>query len=112
MGFGIGILLVATGAILAWAVEVDTTGFDINTAGYILMGVGAFADSRLARLLVELGRARLLHARRWRPVAAAHDRRGRPRLTSPAGVSLEEGRGTRVPLRVTGRRFDSVAAGN
>ena len=35
--------LIATGAILAWAVEVDTTGFDINTAGYILMGVGAFA---------------------------------------------------------------------
>ena len=43
MGFGIGILLVATGAILAWAVEVDTAGFDINTAGYILVGVGAFA---------------------------------------------------------------------
>ena len=40
MGLGIGMILIAVGAILAWAVSVDTTGFDINTAGYILLGVG------------------------------------------------------------------------
>jgi hypothetical protein len=43
MGFGVGIILIATGAILAWAVEVDTTGFNINTAGYILLVVGIVA---------------------------------------------------------------------
>jgi Domain of unknown function (DUF6458) len=40
VGLGIGIILIASGAILAWAVSVDTTGFDINTAGYILLVVG------------------------------------------------------------------------
>jgi hypothetical protein len=32
--------LVAAGAILAWAVNVETTGFNINTIGYILLVVG------------------------------------------------------------------------
>jgi Domain of unknown function (DUF6458) len=41
MGLGLGIILIAVGAILAWAVNVSTTGFDINTAGYILLVVGA-----------------------------------------------------------------------
>jgi hypothetical protein len=41
MGFGIGLFLIAVGAILAWAVDVNTSGFDINTVGIILMIVGA-----------------------------------------------------------------------
>jgi hypothetical protein len=42
MGIGVGLLLLAAGAILAFAVEVDSTGgFNINTIGIILMGVGA-----------------------------------------------------------------------
>jgi hypothetical protein len=40
MGIGVGLILVAAGAILAWAVNVDTTGFNINTIGYILLVVG------------------------------------------------------------------------
>jgi hypothetical protein len=43
MGLGLGIILIAVGAILAWAVNVSTTSFDINSAGYILLGVGGFA---------------------------------------------------------------------
>ena len=41
MGIGVGLILVAAGAILAWAVDVQTTGFNINTIGYILMAAGA-----------------------------------------------------------------------
>jgi hypothetical protein len=41
MGFGASLLLIATGAILAWAVNVDTSGVDLNTVGYILLVVGA-----------------------------------------------------------------------
>ncbi|HEX4868652.1 MAG TPA: DUF6458 family protein [Acidimicrobiales bacterium] len=42
MGIGVGLLLLAAGAILAFAVEVDSTGgFNINTIGIILMVVGA-----------------------------------------------------------------------
>ncbi len=43
MGIGVGILLVAVGAILAFAINVDTGGAGINlhTIGYILLAVGA-----------------------------------------------------------------------
>jgi hypothetical protein len=41
MGLGVGLFLIAIGAILAWAVNVNTSGFDINTIGYILLVVGA-----------------------------------------------------------------------
>ena len=40
MGVGVGLILIAAGAIMAWAVEVEATGFNINTIGYILLVVG------------------------------------------------------------------------
>ncbi len=45
MGLGLGMILIAAGAIMAWAVKVeDTSGFDVNTAGYILLVVGIIAS--------------------------------------------------------------------
>jgi len=41
MGLGVGLFLIAVGAILAWAVNVNASGVDINTIGYILLVVGA-----------------------------------------------------------------------
>jgi hypothetical protein len=41
MGFGVSIFLLAVGAILAFAVEMEASGIDINTVGVILMLVGA-----------------------------------------------------------------------
>lgn len=40
MGIGVSLFLIAVGAILAWAVDVSTSGVDINTVGLILMVVG------------------------------------------------------------------------
>jgi len=40
MGIGVSILLIAVGAILAFAVNVTTTGIDLDTVGVILMIVG------------------------------------------------------------------------
>ena len=40
MGFGVGLILTAVGAILAWAVTADTEGFNVHTVGYILLVVG------------------------------------------------------------------------
>lgn len=40
-GFGGSLFLIAVGAILAFAVSVEADGFNLNTIGYILMGVGA-----------------------------------------------------------------------
>jgi hypothetical protein len=41
VGIGVSIFLLAVGAILTFAVEVEAEGFDINTVGVILMIVGA-----------------------------------------------------------------------
>lgn len=42
MGLGVGIFLVAVGAILAFAVNIDTagTGVNVHTIGLILLAVG------------------------------------------------------------------------
>jgi hypothetical protein len=42
MGIGVSLLLLAIGAILTFAVEVTTEGFNLNTMGIILMIVGGF----------------------------------------------------------------------
>ena len=39
-GIGTSLVLLAAGAILAFAVDVDADGFNLNTIGWILMGIG------------------------------------------------------------------------
>lgn len=41
MGLGVSLMLIAVGAVLAFAVHVTTSGFNVNTVGYILLVVGA-----------------------------------------------------------------------
>jgi hypothetical protein len=44
MGLGVGIFLIAVGAILTFAINADTNGaVNIDTVGWILMGVGLAA---------------------------------------------------------------------
>ena len=40
MGIGVSLILIAVGAVLAWAIDVSTSGFNVNTIGYILLVVG------------------------------------------------------------------------
>jgi hypothetical protein len=40
MGLGVSILLIAAGAILAWAVNADVSGVNIHAVGWILLIVG------------------------------------------------------------------------
>ncbi len=40
MGFGVGMLLAAVGAVLAFAVTKDVNGVNIHTVGWILLIVG------------------------------------------------------------------------
>ncbi len=40
MGFGIGLILTAVGAILAWAVTATANGVNVHAVGYILLVVG------------------------------------------------------------------------
>lgn len=41
MGIGVSLILIAVGAVLAFAVHVTASGFSIHTVGYILLAVGA-----------------------------------------------------------------------
>ena len=41
MGIGVSLILIAVGAVLAFAVHVTTSGFNVNTVGYILLVIGA-----------------------------------------------------------------------
>ena len=41
MGIGVSIFLIAVGAILSFAVEVNAEGVNLETVGFILMIVGA-----------------------------------------------------------------------
>ena len=41
MGIGVGIFLIAVGAIIAFAVEYEANGVDLGAVGWILMGAGA-----------------------------------------------------------------------
>jgi hypothetical protein len=40
MGLGVSLILIAVGAVMAWAVDVSTSGVNIHTVGYILLVVG------------------------------------------------------------------------
>ena len=40
MGIGASLFLIAVGAILAWAVEVEVSGVELDTVGVILLVVG------------------------------------------------------------------------
>jgi hypothetical protein len=41
MGVGVSLILIAVGAVLAWAVHTSNShGIDINTIGYIVLAVG------------------------------------------------------------------------
>jgi hypothetical protein len=40
MGLGVSLILIAVGAVLAWAVDVTTPGVDVNAVGVILLIVG------------------------------------------------------------------------
>jgi len=40
MGIGVSMILIAVGAVLAFAVHVTTSGFNVHTVGYILLVVG------------------------------------------------------------------------
>jgi hypothetical protein len=40
MGISLSLVLIAAGAILAWAVDAQVSGFDVQVAGVILLVVG------------------------------------------------------------------------
>ena len=78
MGLGVGLILAAVGAVLAFAVNATVSGVDIHTIGWILLIVGIVGILLSLDLLVLVGRPRLLqppahdaYVRRRAPAAPA-----------------------------------------
>ena len=63
MGLGVGIFLIAVGAILAFAVNATSGAVDVHTVGWILMGVG-LASVLLALMFWQSWAVRVLDNRR------------------------------------------------
>lgn len=74
MGIGIGIVLLVVGAILAFAVNAQVVGIDINVIGFIVMTGGPLA--LIIGLMIQLPRTR-----RNRSTAITTDQAGRQYVT-------------------------------
>ena len=69
MGIGLGIFLLAIGAVLAFAVHATVVGLDIHVVGWILMAAGVL--SLLFTLLIFAPRRRRTTVQTQGPVTAA-----------------------------------------
>lgn len=79
MGIGVGILLIAVGAILTFAGHATVAGLDLHVVGWVLMRTGV---AGLGLFFVFWNRRRAMH-----PVTAQHwvyDDTARPTRTPPA----------------------------
>ena len=93
MGLGVSLILIAVGAVMAWAVHVSTTGFNVNTIGYILLVVGIVGALLSLVFWSDSGRPRLPDARD-RP--SAHRDRGVTRSPRRGSCGRLGGRPTSV----------------
>jgi len=81
MKTGMGLALIAIGAILAFAVTTNTSVFNLHTAGYVLIIIGIIGIAIPRRGYGWVGRRMFVRQTNWRP--------GRPSTpwSSPAAVS-------------------------
>jgi len=67
MKTGMGLALIAVGAILAFAVTTNTSVFNLHTAGYVIMIIGILGLAVPRRGLGWVGRRLSVRQTRWRP---------------------------------------------
>lgn len=65
MGLGLGIVLVVTGSVLMWALNVDIKYVDDDTLGLILFVVGVLAILLSLLLTFQQGRTKHVEERRY-----------------------------------------------
>src|SRR6516162_8376908 len=81
MKTGVGLALIAVGAILAFAVTTNTSVFNLHTAGWVLIIVGIIGIAIPRRSYGWVGRRVRTQRTRWRPNARVED------VTYPAYVN-------------------------
>ena len=67
MKTGMGVALIAVGAILAFAVTTNTSVFNLHTAGYVLMIIGIIGIAIPRRGYGWVGRRLFVRQTSWRP---------------------------------------------
>ena len=73
MKTGVGLALVAVGAILAFAVTANTSVFNLHTAGWVLIIIGIIGIAIPRRGYGWVGRRVLTRQTRWRPRARVEE---------------------------------------
>ena len=81
MKTGMGLALIAVGAILAFAVTTNTSVFNLHTAGWVLIIIGIVGIAIPRRGYGWVGRRLLVRQARWRPGARVEE------VTYPAYVN-------------------------
>ena len=81
MKTGVGLALIAVGAILAFAVTTNTSVFNLHTAGWVLIIIGIAGIAIPRRGYGWVGRRVLTRQTRWRPGARVEE------VTYPAYVN-------------------------
>ena len=67
MKTGVGLAVIAVGAILAFAVTANTSVFNLHTAGWVLMIIGILGIAIPRRGYGWVGRRVIMRQARWRP---------------------------------------------
>jgi hypothetical protein len=116
MGFGVSLIFIAVGAILAFAIRFNISGLDLQMIGWILMGVGAvamavtFAYTRPRRgqvsAVVEDEPVYINHPDPTEPQPHVHDETGTPHPVRERRFS----RFSRFSRRSPGRYIDDRPA--
>jgi hypothetical protein len=73
MKTGMGLALIAVGAILAFAVTTNTSVFNLHTAGYVLMIIGIIGIAIPRSGYARVGRRVFTKQTHWRPNARVED---------------------------------------
>ena len=73
MKTGVGLALIAVGAILAFAVTTNTSVFNLHTAGWVLIIIGLIGIAIPRRGYGWVGRRVFTRQTRWRPGARVED---------------------------------------
>ena len=68
MKTGMGLALIAVGAILAFAVTTNTSVFNLHTAGWVLIIIGVIGIAIPRRGYGWVGRRLFVRQARWRPL--------------------------------------------
>jgi hypothetical protein len=110
MKTGMGLALIAVGAILAFAVTTNTSVFNLHTAGYVLIIIGILGIAIPRRGYGWVGRRMFVRQARWRPGNRVEEVIYPTATRNPANTRVQAGLPAPGPLgsREAGSHIDAT----